>query len=122
MFVQIGDENVHRVRALMDEVFGEDNFVVDQILFKNQAAHASVPYLDVTDYILWYCEETGARVKYRQLVLATKRLGDVGADEYSWVDSPTGRAVTTHDDKRSELILKHGCTSIVVRQSTVRRA
>jgi adenine-specific DNA-methyltransferase len=27
VFVQIGDENVHRVRALMDEVFGEDNFV-----------------------------------------------------------------------------------------------
>ena len=27
IFVQIGDENVHRVRAVMDEVFGEDNFV-----------------------------------------------------------------------------------------------
>ena len=27
VFVQIGDENVHRVRALMDEVFGDDNFV-----------------------------------------------------------------------------------------------
>jgi adenine-specific DNA-methyltransferase len=27
IFVQIGDENVHRVRALMDEVFGEDNFI-----------------------------------------------------------------------------------------------
>ena len=26
IFVQIGDENVHRVRALMDEVFGDDNF------------------------------------------------------------------------------------------------
>src|SRR5436853_528932 len=26
MFVQIGDENVHRVRALMDEVFGEENY------------------------------------------------------------------------------------------------
>src|ERR1700691_5969576 len=27
IFVQIGDENVHRVRALMDEVFGEANFM-----------------------------------------------------------------------------------------------
>ena len=27
IFVQIGDENVHRVRAVMDEVFGEENFV-----------------------------------------------------------------------------------------------
>ena len=32
IFVQIGDENVHRVRAVMDEVFGEDNFVA-QITF-----------------------------------------------------------------------------------------
>ena len=34
IFVQIGDENVHRVRAVMDEVFGEENFV-DQIVFQN---------------------------------------------------------------------------------------
>src|SRR5687768_4747584 len=26
IFVQIGDENVHRVRGLMDEVFGDENF------------------------------------------------------------------------------------------------
>ena len=32
VFVQIGDENVHRVRALMDEVFGNDNFM--QVLFQ----------------------------------------------------------------------------------------
>ena len=29
IFVQIGDENVHRVRAVMDEVFGEENFIGD---------------------------------------------------------------------------------------------
>src|SRR5674476_526373 len=33
IFVQIGDENVHRVRAVMDEVFGDDN-CVGQIIFK----------------------------------------------------------------------------------------
>ena len=32
VFVQIGDENVHRVRAIMDEVFGEKNFIsADQL-------------------------------------------------------------------------------------------
>ena len=35
VFVQIGDQNVHRVRALMDEVFGEENFVA-QITFKSK--------------------------------------------------------------------------------------
>ena len=37
VFVQIGDENVHRVRALMDEVFGEENFV-GQIAFKKSSS------------------------------------------------------------------------------------
>lgn len=34
IFVQIGDENLHRVRALMDEVFGDENFI-SIITFKN---------------------------------------------------------------------------------------
>src|SRR5712672_3314882 len=33
IFVQIGDENVHRVRGLMDEVFGDDNFI-SQVVFQ----------------------------------------------------------------------------------------
>ena len=40
IFVQIGDENVHRVRALMDEVFGEENFV-DQIIFQTSSGRVS---------------------------------------------------------------------------------
>ena len=32
IFVQIGDENVHRVRAVLDEVFGEDNCVFVEII------------------------------------------------------------------------------------------
>ncbi len=43
VFVQIGDENVHRVRALMDEVFGEENFV-SQIYFAKTTS--LVPYED----------------------------------------------------------------------------
>ena len=38
VFVQIGDENVHRVRALMDEVFGEENFVSLRLNSKRQSA------------------------------------------------------------------------------------
>ena len=41
IFVQIGDENVHRVRALMDEVFGEDNFVAEIAVHKNGGASRS---------------------------------------------------------------------------------
>ena len=51
IFVQIGDENVHRVRALMDEVFGEINFV-NTIVFKKKSATYSTE--TVFDYIVWY--------------------------------------------------------------------
>ena len=41
IFVQIGDENVHRVRAVMDEVFGEENFVSQITVAKDWRSTAS---------------------------------------------------------------------------------
>lgn len=53
IFVQIGDENVHRVRALMDEVFGEENFAA-QIYFLKTTGKGS-QFLDTSgDHVLWY--------------------------------------------------------------------
>ena len=53
IFVQIGDENLHRVRAVMDEVFGEESFVVTIPVKKkgNQKSNLIDP---VNDYLLWY--------------------------------------------------------------------
>ena len=63
-FVQIGDENVHRVRMLMDEVFGEDNFV-STIAFKKSSGFSSA-YLDnIYDYIVWYSRAQRS-VKFRR--------------------------------------------------------
>ena len=53
IFVQIGDENVHRVRALMDEVFGEDNLVAI-ISFKKSGAFDTNYLQSNFDYIVWY--------------------------------------------------------------------
>src|SRR6202035_3002919 len=53
IFVQIGDENVHRVRALMDEVFGEGRYV-NTIAFKKKSATSVTE--SVFDSILWYCQ------------------------------------------------------------------
>src|SRR5881296_2152065 len=53
LFVQIGDENVHRVRALMDEVFGEDRYV-NTIAFKKKSATSVTE--SVCDYIIWFCK------------------------------------------------------------------
>ena len=65
VFVQIGDENVHRVRALMDEVFGDENFV-RQIVFAKTGSMVSNELGRTSDYLLWYAKDK-AHTKYRQL-------------------------------------------------------
>ncbi len=53
IFVQIGDENVHRVRAMMDEVFGAENFI--SIISVKKTGTKGGAYLDsIFDYLLWY--------------------------------------------------------------------
>jgi adenine-specific DNA-methyltransferase len=64
IFVQIGDENVHRVRAVMDEVFGETN-LVSSIAFKKTSGTGSNYLENIYDYALWYAKDL-SRLKYRQ--------------------------------------------------------
>ncbi len=65
IFVQIGDENVHRVRALMDEVFGDTNLV--SLITVQKAGSTFSQYLGgISDFLLWYARDF-ARVKYRAL-------------------------------------------------------
>ncbi len=65
IFVQIGAENVHRVRALMDEVWGEDNFV-SMINYSTTSGFTSSALSRSGDYILWYSKDYDS-LKYRQL-------------------------------------------------------
>ena len=64
VFVQIGDENVHRVRALMDEVFGEDNFV-SEIVFLKTTGKSSKTIDSSFDRLIWYCANAPA-IKFRK--------------------------------------------------------
>ncbi len=64
IFVQIGEENVHRVRALMDEVFGENNFA--SLIYFLKTTGKGSQFLDSSgDYILWYAKNHEAS-KIRQ--------------------------------------------------------
>lgn len=65
IFVQIGDENVHRVRALMDEVFGEENFV-SQIPFVTTSGFGADLLDNVYNHVVWYAKSNKS-TKYRQL-------------------------------------------------------
>ena len=56
IFVQISDENVHRVRCIMDEVFGSENFINQLIFTKTRSLVASDFVTTICDYILWYAK------------------------------------------------------------------
>lgn len=79
-FVQIGDENVHLVRCLMDEVFGSDNFINLITVVKTTSATTSL-LSGVCDYVVWYAKEKN-NVKYRQLFFE-KKIGGQGASAYN---------------------------------------
>lgn len=77
IFVQIGDENVHRVRAVMDEVFGDEN-CVSQITLKKTAGQDELLINNVADFILWFAKDK-SRLKYRDaLTLRTKSYQELG--------------------------------------------
>ncbi|CBE69097.1 MAG: site-specific DNA-methyltransferase [Candidatus Methylomirabilis oxygeniifera] len=97
IFVQIGDENVHRVRAVMDEVFGEKNFVV-LISFQKTGGFESEFLSNTVDYVLWYLKERNS-AKYRGL-LTDRRAGHTSLDRYDQYqdDEFTSRPLT-RDEK-----------------------
>src|SRR5215213_3564307 len=55
IFVQIGDENVHRVRAVMDEVFGEDNFAGEISFFKT-SSQSTTGIPSIVDTLVCYAK------------------------------------------------------------------
>src|SRR5207249_2375745 len=67
IFVQIGDENVHRVRSLMDKVFGDANCVA-QISVKKTSGATSQNLPGTTDFVLFYAKNKPS-LKYRQAYL-----------------------------------------------------
>jgi adenine-specific DNA-methyltransferase len=87
IFIQIGDENVHRVRAVMDEVFGEEN-ACSLIAFVKTTGFLSNTLPNVSDYLLWYSKKKSA-VKFRQPFFS-KVLGGDGSKEYTMASLPDG--------------------------------
>jgi len=82
-FVQIGDQNVHLVRSLLDEIFGADNFVA-QIAYSTTGGATSEFLAGTYDLVLWFAKER-ASTKFRQLY-NEKVLGGAGANKYDQTD------------------------------------
>ncbi len=93
VFVQISDENVHRVRAVMDEVFGNKGFVTE-LLVKKKGSQKSSALDPVNDFILWYGRSARAegRLKIKGL-FEPRALDSETVDEFSRAELPNGNVV-----------------------------
>lgn len=85
IFVQISDENLHHVREVMDNVFGEDNYAGQVAFFKTSSQSTdSIP--SICDYLLVYAKNISQQ-KFSALC-RPKKPGDVGAKQYTSIFSP----------------------------------
>ena len=113
IFMQIGDENVHRVRSVMDEVFGEDSFVTI-ITVKKTAGLGKGQMAEVTDFVLWYSKNRDA-TKRRLLFLEKDPENDAA---YSLIKETvghfrrisSGEKVPTNAYVRFQILLAAGRT------------
>lgn len=98
VFVQIGDENVHRVRALMDEVFLEKNLCAQLTVVKTASQSAEL-IAGTADYVLWYAKDRD-QVKFR-MPLMTKGLDADKSGVYKWVREANGEERALTSDERA---------------------
>lgn len=87
VFVQIGDENLHHAREMLDELFGPENFV-SVITFVKTSSSTNDTLSNVADYIVWYAKDfKGGKFKYRPLY-NIKEPGQIGGTNYNRVLHP----------------------------------
>jgi adenine-specific DNA-methyltransferase len=107
VFVQIGNENVHHVRELLDEVFGEENFVSLITFLKTSSAGSpsgGTRVLPATsDYLLWYARDR-EQVKYHQLY-TPKEAGGEGSEQYTWLEEDGTRRRMTGEERAGRVAL-----------------
>jgi adenine-specific DNA-methyltransferase len=106
LFLQIGVENVHRARELLDEVFGPENFV-SQISFAKTSGSTGEYISSTVDFLLLYARDR-LRLKYRQVYLPKESTG--GADSaYSWLELPdSSRRRMTRDERSDPSLIPQG--------------
>ena len=103
IFVQIGDENLHRVRALMDEVFSEINFRALIAITKTAGGLTTTSTVPARlDYIIVYSKHAEA-VKYRQLYYRRENDIDAGFTQLQLADGSI-RSLSSEERNRSHTL------------------
>lgn len=109
IFVQISDDNLHLVRCVMQEVFGEENFCA-VITFQKTGGQRTNLLARTTDFLLWYAKDKTS-VRYRKLYYEKLlALGEGTGERYDQVASPDGAVfrAMTKEEKASPRALPAG--------------
>ena len=100
-FLQISQENVHRLAVLLDEVFGVNNRVAT-IMFAKAGTSGGTGIPQVNDYLLWYCKDKG-RLKYQQLFQPLDRKGVLEHfSSYAMLELPNGSTRVLTQEERED--------------------
>lgn len=99
LFIQIGEENIHLVRCLLDEVMGVENFLA-VITFRTTSDRGGKTLGTNSDYLIWYAK-TAEQVKYRSLFVRRLYEDDIGG-RYTRVELIDGRRRIMTTDERSD--------------------
>ena len=113
IFVQIGDENVHRVRCLMDEVFGTHN-CVSTINFRKTVAQTTRLLSTNNDHLLWYSKSRES-VKFRRILLQ-RNLAEPVSAKFQWLEKSTSEEIrlstaTEEEIREGRIFAKDGLDS-----------
>lgn len=90
IFVQISDENLHRVRCVLDEVFGPENFS-SVITVRKTGGLGSSGLTTVADYLIWYAKDR-TKIKYHQIYVDKAATGF--SDQYNYIEMGSGETRT----------------------------
>lgn len=107
LFIQISDVNVHRIRSILDEVFGPNNFI--SLISYKTTQSAGAKTLDTScDYLIWYGRNVEL-IKYHPLFRKLKR-GEKGATRYDYIENPNTGAFRrlTQEEQKDETIIPNG--------------
>lgn len=100
VFVQIGDENVHLVRCVLDEVFGSENLLVSIVVKKKSVTTVTDP---INDYLLWYAKDYQA-TRVRRLTEEKSAFGE--DSRFKLVEFPDGARKLLQDCSPSDLAVR----------------
>ena len=112
IFVQIGDENVHLVRNLLDEVFGSENFC-GLIPFNKTGGFSPVLLAQIADFIVWYAKDKPT-AKYRPLY--TEKIAARDKGQYDWVELPNGTVRELSDEELEDQTLLPAGSRVLAHQ------